>query len=54
MCFIFFISKPIPRCEETPNFLLVTGECTSLFGVKLDILDRKEELDDVTETDLSR
>jgi hypothetical protein len=54
MCFIFFISKPIPRCEETPNLGLVIGECTSLVGVKLDILDRKEELDDVTETDLSR
>jgi hypothetical protein len=32
----------------------VTGECTSLVAVEFDILDRKEELDDMTETDLGR
>jgi hypothetical protein len=30
---------------------LAIGECPSLVGVELDILDRKKELEDVTETD---
>ncbi len=51
----FFCSKTVyPRCEETLNLGQAIGECTSLVGVELDILDTKKELEDVTETDLCR
>ncbi len=46
---------PISRSDETPMLNLVIGECSSLVGDELDILDKKEDLEeDATGTVLNR